>query len=164
MGLTEGDLPLEEVLQQPPLDILVLLDGFNNEEGKVRIAFILPLPIFEWLQVSFFVHILTALPQLLVVNDVDIGAFLAHVFHPPRIILQSLDDQLLIRLFFEAEGKQGDSLASQEVLHVSTCPFPLLKRCCFQEDALLTIRDVDLVAELSLLHRFEDRYIADGGV
>jgi hypothetical protein len=109
------------------------MDWLDDEKGKIRIFLILSLPVLQRLNVMLLIHVLAALPQLLVMYDIDIRTFLAEFLHPPRVVLQSLDDEFLIDLLLIAEGKEGDLLIGEEVLDVSVCFFPLLLAIGFEE-------------------------------
>ncbi len=82
---------LEHELEKVLLDVLKLVDRLNDEEGEVRVFLIFPLPVLERLHVSLFVHILATLPQLLVVDNVDVGALFSMVLHLPRVVFEASD-------------------------------------------------------------------------
>lgn len=140
------------------------MDGLHYQKGEVWIFFIFALPILQGLNVMLLIHILAALPQLLIVNNIDVGTLFTHVLHSSRVVLQTLYYQFLVNLLFKAEGQQRDLLVGQEVLDIPVGFLPLFLAVSFEEDPFLWVRDVDLVSELTLLHRFEDRHVADCGV
>lgn len=83
-----------------------------DEEGKVRIFFVLSLPVLERLNIPLLVHVLTTLSKLLIVNDVDVRALLTQLFHPSCVVLQSFYDQLFVYFFLETKGQQSYLLIS----------------------------------------------------
>ena len=70
-------------------------------------------------------------------NNIDVGALLTHVLHPPRIVLQTLYYQLLVDLLLKAEGQQRDFLVGQEVLYIPVGFLPLFLAVGFEEDPFL---------------------------
>jgi len=152
MRFCHCDLFLKEILQKPAFHVFVFVDWFDNQKSEVGFFFIFSLPIFQGLKVSLFVHILTAFSQFLVVDDVDVWAFLPHVLHASCVILQPLYYQFLIDFFLEAERQKSDAFAGQKVLNVAIGSFPFLIVGGLEEDAVLAVGDVDFIAELSLFH------------
>ena len=160
--LLESDLLFEEELKKVLLDLLELADGFDDEESKVGILLGLAFPVLEGLNITFLVHILTALPEFLIVDDVDVGALISVVLHLASVILEPPQDEFLVGLLLEAEGQQGHFLIVEEVFDIATGSFPLALINGLKDDSLLGVGNVDLVLELPLLHPFEDCHIADG--
>lgn len=113
------------------------MDGLHYQKGEVGIFFIFALPILQGLNVMLLIHILTALPQLLIVNNIYVGTLLTHVLHPPRIVLQALYYQFFVDLLLEAEGQQRDLLVGQEVFDIPVGFLPLILAVGFEEDPFL---------------------------
>lgn len=73
-----------------------------------------------------FVHVLTALPQLLVVDNVDVRALLSVILHLSRVVLETSYDKLLVGVLIEAKAKQGNLFAIEEVFYKAIGSLPLL--------------------------------------
>ena len=86
-----------------------------------------------------FIHILAALPQFLIVNNVNIWAFLSLFLDSPRILLQTLHNELLVDLLFIPKCKKSDLFISQEAIDIFARPLPLLYALCLKHDSILAI-------------------------
>jgi hypothetical protein len=84
------------------------------------------------------------------------------VLHPTRVVLESPEDEFLVGLLLESEGEEGDLLVVEEVVDVAVGTFPLLLVARLQNHSFLRVGNVDLIFELTFLHAFEDRHVADG--
>jgi hypothetical protein len=86
-----------------------------------------------------FIHILTALPQLLIVNDVYIGAFFPLLLHSPRILLQTLHNKFLIDLLLIPKSEKSNLFIGQEAINILARPLPLLYALCLKHYSFLAI-------------------------
>lgn len=82
------------------------MNRLHNKESEIRILLVLPLPILQRLAIVLLIHIFTALPQFLIVNDVNIRALLSLLLDPSRILFQPLHNQLFIHLLLIPKSKQ----------------------------------------------------------
>lgn len=112
----------------------------------------------------FFIHIFTAFPQFLIVNDIDIRAFLSLLLHSPRILLQTLHNKLLINLLLIPKSKKSNLFISQEAINVLAGSLPLLYAFCLKHYSFLAIGNEDLLSKFTFFHVLEESNIADGCV
>ncbi len=91
-------LSLEQKLKKVSFDFVKLWLGFNNEKTEIGVGLELGLPVLEGVQVLFFVHVLTGLSKLLVVNDVDIRTLFALLLDSACVLFEALGNQFLIDL------------------------------------------------------------------